>query len=65
MAAATTSRPDCHLNAHYDMERSDMVVLTLLDIVTCPINLNHIDFMVIFNNQCDDSDDFDCYKNQI
>ena len=62
MVAAATSRLDRRLNVHFDFTHSDVVVLTLIVIVTCPIKLEHTSCMIIFNNQCYGVDCFDHYK---
>ena len=61
-AAAAISRLDHRLNKNYDFKHSYVVVLTLIDIVTCPIKLEHTYFMIMCNDQCYDFDNFDLYK---
>ena len=62
MAASVTSRLDRRFNAHYDLTYSNMVVLILIDIETCPIKLEHKVCMVICNDQYYGFDGFDHYK---
>ena len=62
MAATANFRLDRRFDANYDFTHSDMVMLTFIDIITFPIKAEHIDYMAIYNYQCYDSDDFDCYK---
>ena len=60
MADDTASCLDQRLNANYYFTHSDVVVLTLIDIETFTIKLEHIYCMVILNDRCYDFDDFDC-----
>ena len=62
MVASAISYLVCRLNAYADFTYSDVVILTLIDIVNFPIKFEHTYCMVIFNNQYYDFQDFVLYR---
>ena len=58
MVTSAASRLDRFSNDNYDFTYSNMVVITLIEIASYPINLEHTECMVIFNDQCYDFEYF-------
>ena len=57
-----TSRLYERLDPAFDYTNHDVIVETLLDVITCPISIDISDMMIVFNDQCYDVILFDGYK---
>ena len=57
-----TSRLDVRIDEDYDFTNGDAVLETVLDVITCPIQREIRENMIIFNDQCYDRSDFESYR---
>ena len=59
-----TSRLDEQLDERFDYSNGDAISDTLVTIITCPIQQETSNMMVLFNDQCYNLIDFDRYKEE-